>query len=85
MRRNLIVSALENLAYNLRYLDRLAVFEIGRTYRPQPAAGGDSGGEISDSKLPEEERRLCIALRGLRDAQRTSAASEPAQNESELF
>ncbi len=85
MRRNLIVSALENLAYNLRYLDRLAVFEIGRTYRPQPAPGGDSGGEISDSKLPEEERRLCIALRGLRDAQRSSAASEPAQNESELF
>ncbi|MDE0634203.1 MAG: phenylalanine--tRNA ligase subunit beta [Caldilineaceae bacterium] len=81
MRRNLIVSALENLAYNLRYKDRLAVFEIGRTYRPQPAPSGHSDGETSDLKLPEEQRRLCIALRGLREPH----PSNPSQMESELF
>lgn len=85
MRRNLVVSALENLAYNLRYKDRLAVFEIGRTYRPQPAPSGHSDGGISDLKLPEEQRRLCIALRGLRDPHQSSSSSEPSEFESELF
>ncbi|MYC93521.1 MAG: phenylalanine--tRNA ligase subunit beta [Caldilineaceae bacterium SB0661_bin_32] len=85
MRRNLIVSALENLAYNLRYKDRLAVFEIGRTYRPPAAPSGHSDGENSDLKLPEEQRRLCIALRGLRDPHPSNPSSEPPEFESEFF
>ena len=37
MRRNLVVSALENLAYNLRFTGQLAAFEIGARL---PSAGG---------------------------------------------
>ncbi len=86
LRRNLIVSALENLAYNLRYKDRLAVFEIGRTYRPQTERGGHDDGEFSDSKLPKEERRLCIALRGLREPHSSNpSSSEQTDFETELF
>lgn len=56
LRRDMMVSALENLAYNQRYAQRLAIFEIGRVYRP----------EDGDETLPDEDRRLCIALRGPR-------------------
>lgn len=56
MRRSLLVSALENAAYNSRYSARLASFEIGRIYLP----------EKGDGKLPLEERRLSILLTGPR-------------------
>ena len=85
LRRNLIVSSLENLAHNLRYTDRLAVFEIGRTYRPQPAPGEPAKGGNPGSILPAEQRRLCIALRGRRDPHKTDPASDPSQSEAELF
>jgi len=58
MRRSLIVSALENLARNLRHTPRLATFEVGRVYLP----------ENGDGVLPEEDRRLSIALLGPRRA-----------------
>src|SRR6266849_3199673 len=35
MRRSLLVSALENLAYNYRYTQRFAIFEIGKVYLPK--------------------------------------------------
>ena len=85
MRRNLIVSALENLAYNLRYTQRMAVFEIGRTYRPEPALAEHSNGESTDAILPEEQRRLCIALRGPRDPHATGPSADPSQSETDLF
>jgi phenylalanyl-tRNA synthetase beta chain len=56
MRRSLLVSALENAAYNYRYSQRLASFEIGRVYLPEKGKG----------KLPLEERRLSILLTGPR-------------------
>ncbi|HEY1350977.1 MAG TPA: phenylalanine--tRNA ligase subunit beta [Ktedonobacteraceae bacterium] len=56
MRRSLLVSALENAAYNYRYTQRLANFEIGRIYLP----------EKGEQKLPQEERRLSILLTGRR-------------------
>jgi phenylalanyl-tRNA synthetase beta chain len=56
MRRSLLVSAMENLAYNSRYTDRLAFFEIGRVYRP----------EESEGLLPKEDRRIGIGLSGPR-------------------
>jgi len=56
MRRSLLVSALENLAYNSRYTARLATFELGRVYLP----------ERGDGLLPEEEQRLSILLTGPR-------------------
>ena len=82
MRRNLMVSALENLAYNRRYAERLAVFEIGRAYRPKPVA--DQGGETGRT-LPDEERRLCIALRGPRQPLQASIGSDALADDADLF
>ncbi len=56
MRRDMLVSALENLAYNYRYTQRYAVFEIGRVYWP----------ENGDGVRPQEDPRLCILLTGPR-------------------
>jgi phenylalanyl-tRNA synthetase beta chain len=56
MRRSLLVSALENMVYNYRYTQRLAMFEIGRVYLP----------EKSSEKRPYEEHRLSILLTGPR-------------------
>ncbi len=56
MRRSMQVSALENLAYNYRYTQRYAVFEIGRVYWP----------ENGDGVRPQEDSRLCILLTGPR-------------------
>ena len=53
MRRTLMASLLEALRDNLRYTDRVALFEIGRVYLPNPG-----------EELPEEPRRLCIAMSG---------------------
>ena len=59
MRRSLLVSVLESLQYNLRYADRLAMFEIGRVYLPEHATG----------PLPVEDRRLSLVLVGPRQPQ----------------
>jgi phenylalanyl-tRNA synthetase beta chain len=56
LRRSLLVSALESTARNLRYVDRLATFEVGRIYLP----------EQGDGVLPCEERRVSIVLTGPR-------------------
>lgn len=56
MQRSLLVNALNNLARNLRYTDRLATFEIGRAYLP----------EQNEGPLPKEERRFSIVLCGPR-------------------
>lgn len=58
MRRSLIVSTVENLARNLRHTARLATFEVGRVYLP----------EAGDGVLPQEDRRICLALTGPRRA-----------------
>jgi phenylalanyl-tRNA synthetase beta chain len=56
LRRDMLVSALENLAYNYRYTQRYPVFEIGRVYWP----------EDGDGVRPKEDIRLCILLTGPR-------------------
>ena len=56
MRRDMLVSALENLAYNYRYTQRYPVFEIGRVYWP----------ENGDGVRPQEDTRLSILLAGPR-------------------
>ncbi len=56
MRRSMQVSALENLAYNHRFTQRYAVFEIGRVYWPENGEG----------IRPQEDTRLCIVLTGSR-------------------
>jgi phenylalanyl-tRNA synthetase beta chain len=55
MRRTLMTSALETVRDNLRFTQRVAVFEIGRVYWPQPG-----------HQLPDEPRHLSIALTGPR-------------------
>jgi phenylalanyl-tRNA synthetase beta chain len=56
MRRDMLVSSLENLAYNYRYTQRYPIFEIGRVYWP----------ENGDGVRPQEDQRLCILLTGPR-------------------
>ncbi|NOX61989.1 MAG: phenylalanine--tRNA ligase subunit beta [Chloroflexi bacterium] len=57
MRRSMVVSALENLARNLRYTERLTTFELGLVYLP----------EEGDGELPAEVRHLCLAMTGPRN------------------
>ena len=64
MRRTLMNSLLESARDNLRFLDRVAIFEISRVYLP------DSG-----SELPSEPRRLCIAMSGPREHLRRQQAT----------
>ena len=57
MRRDMIVSALENAQRGLRHSERLATFEIGLVYLP----------EKGDGALPGEERCLSLLMTGPRD------------------
>ena len=85
LRRNLFVSALENLAFNARFAERLAVFEIGRTYRPRMGAAAQANGNSQDSLLPDEERKLCIALRGPRNPHGSHPSPGEAAVDTETF
>jgi len=66
MRRSMLVSAVEALAHNLRYTDRIRCFEVGRVYLP----------EQSDGIRPREERRVSVLLTGPR--RRASVHADPA-------
>ncbi|MBC7251157.1 MAG: phenylalanine--tRNA ligase subunit beta [Anaerolineae bacterium] len=55
MRRTLLSNLLETLRDNLRYAERVAIFEIGRVYLPR-----------EDQVLPDEPRRLAMAMTGPR-------------------
>ena len=66
LRTTLESSLLENLSINLRHRPRGAIFELGRVYLPQ-----------ADRQLPQEPRRLAIALAGPREE--SGWASGPPQ------
>ena len=85
MRRNLVVSALENLAYNLRFTGQMAAFEIGRAYRPLAADASPAAGTADDLPLPDEVRRLCIALCGPRNASLAGTGPLQSEDDTELF
>jgi len=55
MRQTMMNMMLETVWANLRFADRVALFEIGRVYLP-----------VSGENLPEEPRRLCISMTGPR-------------------
>jgi phenylalanyl-tRNA synthetase beta chain len=55
MRQSVLASVLEVLAANLRHADDVRLFEIGFIYLPQP-----------NEKLPQEPRRVAIAMTGNR-------------------
>ena len=56
LRQTLMNTSLESLAYNLRKVERAALFELARVYLPRQG-----------SSLPDEPRRLSIAMSGPRD------------------
>ncbi|MEM7531053.1 MAG: phenylalanine--tRNA ligase subunit beta [Chloroflexota bacterium] len=62
MRRSMLVSALENLARNLRYSNRLTTFEVGRVYFPEEKA--DDAAQEGRTGLPHEDRRLSLLMAG---------------------
>lgn len=55
LRRSLLASILDNLEKNMRLADSLAFFEIGPVFEP------------STNGLPHEQRRLALAMAGLRN------------------
>lgn len=58
MRRSLLVSAMEQMVYNINFTNRLATFELGRVYLP----------EDGDGVRPKEDLRFSILLTGPRRA-----------------
>ena len=56
MRRSLLASVMEDIERNDRLADRLAFFEVGPIFIPSP-----------EGELPDEPRRLAIAMRGPRE------------------
>ncbi len=56
MRQTLMNTALENVAANLRFADRVAIYEVAHVYLPKEGR-----------TLPEEPRTLSIALSGPRE------------------
>lgn len=66
LRRSMLVSAIESLAYNASFTDRQATFELGRVYLP----------EEGDGVRPHEDQRLSILLTGSRRP--LSVHSDPA-------
>jgi phenylalanyl-tRNA synthetase beta chain len=62
LRRSILPTLLEALAMNLRERERVLLFEIGHVYLP--VEGADQGGP----PLPDQPRRLAIAMAGDRAA-----------------
>jgi len=56
MRRHLLTTVLEVVKANLRFRERLALFEVGKVFLPRP-----------DADLPDEPRRLSIVMAGPRE------------------
>lgn len=52
-RQRLLTTVLETAAANLRYRDRVALFEVGKVFLPRPG-----------EELPSEPRRLCVVMSG---------------------
>lgn len=65
LRRTLLPGAIQTLRSNLRFLERVAIFEIGSVFHPQP-------GQV----LPEEPRRLSVLMSGVRSTPGWEASSE---------
>jgi phenylalanyl-tRNA synthetase beta chain len=66
MRHNLLSTALETLAANLRFRDRVEVFEVGKVFLLEPG-----------EELPDEPRRLSIVMTGPRDSRHWLATGGP--------
>ena len=73
LRRSLLASVLDDLERNLRLSESLAFFEIGPVFEPrsEDAAPSEQG-------LPNEPRKLALALTGLRAATSWDSKEPPA-------
>jgi phenylalanyl-tRNA synthetase beta chain len=70
MRQSLLPSALEVLASNLRFVNRAALFEIGKVYLKRLDGEGETADELPEdhsAQLPLEKRRLAIVMTGPRE------------------
>ncbi|HED03210.1 MAG TPA: phenylalanine--tRNA ligase subunit beta, partial [Candidatus Fraserbacteria bacterium] len=67
LRRNLLAQLLQTVAANRRHRSRVLLFEIGRVYLPDQQA---------PDSLPDEPRRLALALSGARRAPSWNQKSE---------
>ncbi len=74
MRRTVLAGLLEVMAENLKHAATVRVFEIGPVYLPKPGA-----------KLPDEPRRLAIALTGPRRGVYWSDAGAGAPTEQDFL
>ncbi len=67
LRRSLLASVLDNLERNIRLSESLAFFEIGPVF--EPAVNGASDPPAAEEQgLPNEPRKLALAMTGLRAA-----------------
>jgi phenylalanyl-tRNA synthetase beta chain len=69
MRHHLLANALETAAANLRFRDRVEIFEVGKVFLLEPG-----------EELPDEPRRLSLLMTGPRDERHWLAQSEQASS-----
>jgi phenylalanyl-tRNA synthetase beta chain len=67
LRRTLLPSLLNTTRENLRFGDRVAIFEVGAVYLP-----------VEGQTLPDEPRRLCVVMSGPREAESWIAGQDRA-------
>jgi phenylalanyl-tRNA synthetase beta chain len=65
LRQTLLPSALNTARQNLRFVDRVAVFEIGAVYLP-----------VADQTLPDEPRHLSVVMTGPREPESWMAGQD---------
>lgn len=69
MRHSVLSSVFESVASNVRFTDRVAIFEAGKVYMPH-----------EKNPLPDEPRRIAIALTGPRDPEGWQKADRSAMD-----
>jgi phenylalanyl-tRNA synthetase beta chain len=74
MRHTVLAGVLEVVALNVKHTDTVKVFEVGSVYRPR-----------AGEKLPDEPRRLAIALTGKRQQPSWQDAANGAGGDVEFF
>ncbi len=74
LRRSVLASVLDDLERNIRLSESLAFFEIGPLFEP---AADNASTPIAARGLPNEPRKLAIAMTGLRTATAWDAKEPP--------
>ncbi|MBI3169552.1 MAG: phenylalanine--tRNA ligase subunit beta, partial [Chloroflexi bacterium] len=64
LRRSLVASVLDSLEKNIRYSEAFSFFEVGSVFEPVKNDPSTGSGQV----LPNEPRKLAIAMTGLREA-----------------